>query len=288
MNISVFITSYNQKQYLREAIESVLNQTLKPYQVIVVDDCSNDGSQEMIESYRNKYPDMVVPLYHQKNMGVSKTRCDALEMVEGDFATYLDGDDRYLPHKLEKEAEALHKSKDCDIVFSNNCYMSESGDYLWQWICDGESPSTGDVFVNTFSRNFPRKSLFRMELVNYHKWKKIGFHDQRLGLYEDFDMRIRLTKELRATYAECIGSEIRLHKRGLSSSKVSLHYKALLYIYEKNRPLLDDLEESDRQFAVGKYSNLMRELSINSLSELIKKGKLIQAFSLAINSLKFL
>lgn len=61
MNISVFITSYNQRDYLREAIESVLAQTLPASQIIVVDDASSDGSPDLISDYARRYPDLFTP-----------------------------------------------------------------------------------------------------------------------------------------------------------------------------------------------------------------------------------
>ena len=118
--ISVYITSYNQKEYLVEAIDSVLNQTLKPFEIIIVDDCSTDGSREVIAGYALRYPDLVNPIYHTRNQGVAQARIDALQMVTGDYVTYVDGDDRYLPTKLEKEARLLQENaNDLGMSYEN-------------------------------------------------------------------------------------------------------------------------------------------------------------------------
>lgn len=246
MRISVYITSYNQKDYLVEAIESALSQTLKPFQIILVDDCSIDSSRQVIEGYRSRFPELVTPIYHERNTGVAKVRIDALNAVKGDYVTYMDGDDRFLPTKLEKEAKALKESNGAAIAFSNNYYMTEGGgEHTGVW-AEEIMPPEGDVFVQTFARDFPRNNLFRMELVDYGAWKGIGFHDPCLSIYEDYDMRIRLTRKLKTVYYDEPLSEIRVHNKGLSKSDFSMHLEAIQYIFEKNRPLLDDLSPGDR------------------------------------------
>jgi glycosyltransferase involved in cell wall biosynthesis len=246
MNISVYVTSYNQKHYVTEAIESVLAQSLIPHQIIIIDDCSSDGSQDVIAGYASRHPRLITPIYHARNCGVAQTRIDALQSVTGDFVTYVDGDDRFLPTKLEKEAHALRQDPSAAIAFSNNYYMNEGGVHTGVW-ADGVEPPSGDVFCQTFGRAFPRHSLFRMELVNYRAWAKLGFHDPKLTLYEDFDMRIRLTKRYSVVYCDEPLSEIRLHKTGLSRAPAVNHLEAVKYIYCKNKHLLADLDSSQRR-----------------------------------------
>jgi glycosyltransferase involved in cell wall biosynthesis len=244
--ISVYITSYNQKAYLGEAIDSVLAQTLLPCEIVIVDDCSTDRSQELIEGYRSRYPDLIVPVYHSCNQGVARTRTDALRTVAGDYVTYVDGDDRFLSTKLEKEARVLEENPGTGIVFSNYYYISEDGVRSGVW-ADGEDPPQGCVFRQTFARRFPRRSLFRNELVNYQAWKRVGSYDPALGVYEDYEMRIRLTKQLSVAYCDEPLAEYRVHGAGLSRGKAVQQLAALEYIYEKNRHLLNDLSMVERR-----------------------------------------
>jgi len=246
MRISVFVTSYNQKDYLQEAIESVLAQTLRPLEIIVVDDASRDQSRDAIAGFASRYPELVVPIYHEQNQGVARTRIDALRVVSGDYVTYVDGDDRLLPTKLEKEAELLRHNPSAQIAFSDNYYISAEGVRTGTW-AESETPPEGDIFCETFARRFPRRNLFRMELVEYRAWKQIGFHDVELALYEDYDMRIRLTKRLRTAYIDEPLSEIRLHADGLSSLPATVHLEALDYILSKNEPLLANLGSARRE-----------------------------------------
>lgn len=286
MRISVYITSYNQKEYLIEAIESVLSQTLKPYQIIIVDDCSTDGSQEVIRGYLSRFPKLIMPIFHQKNTGVTKVRIDALKAVNGDYVTYVDGDDRFLSTKLEKETKALKENPDAKIAFSNNFYMKEDGTHIGIW-ADGEKPSEGYIFKETFARDFPKRNLFRMELIEYEALREIGFHDTGLHIYEDYDMRIRLTKKLFTVYCDEPLSEIRMHDEGLSKSKVDRHLEALEYIYKKNKHLLYDLSKKERTYVQKKIGRWIAQIARKASRESLKEKKTIQAAKFLMIALRY-
>jgi len=277
MKISVYITSYNQKSFLIEAIESVLAQTLPPNQIIIVDDYSTDGSQEVIAGYASRYDQLITAIYHTRNQGVTQTRIDALQAVTGDYVTYVDGDDRCLPAKLEKEAALLEANPDAQIAYSNYYYMTANGRHIGMW-ADGETPPEGDIFCQTFAGDFPRQDLFRMALVNYQAWKLIGFHDPNLFIFEDYDMLIRLTKQLQAVYCNEPLFEIRKHRMGLSSSDSRQHLIALYYIYRKNMPLLDELSEPDQKHVKGQFEKRLARYANRATAEALKKKQWRQAW----------
>jgi glycosyltransferase involved in cell wall biosynthesis len=283
MKISVYITSYNQKRYLKEAIESVLAQTLKPCQIIIADDCSSDGSQEVIAGFHSQHPDLITPIYHTQNTGVTQIRVDALQVVTGDYVTYVDGDDRFLPTKLEKEAKLLQASSHAQIAFSNNFYMTMDGVHTGIWANETRPPE-GDIFCQTFARDFPKRNLFRMELVDYQAWKRVGYYDPNLQIYEDYDMRIRLTKYLQAVYYDEPLTEIRRCNTGLSSSKSERHFEALDYIYQKNKSLLADLGDADREYVNRKFGEWIAGVATRASEEALNEGRSHQAAKLFLNA----
>ena len=272
MRISVFITSYNQKTFLVEAIESVLNQSFPPSQIVVVDDSSSDGSQEIVAGYASRYPELITAINHSYNQGVAQTRTDALRAITGDYVSYIDGDDKYLPTKLENEARLLRSNPNVQIAFSNNYYMSVNGIRTGIW-ADGVMPPQGDVFRRTFARDFPRRNLFRMELVEYRAWKRIGFYDPCLDLYEDFDMRIRLTRNYRVIYCDEPLTEIRIHKNGLSSAPAAKHLVALEYIYRKNFPLMEDLNVAERKDVRQKLNTWMARIARRAVVQALRDSR---------------
>lgn len=277
-SISVYITSYNQRDLLDRAIASVLAQTLPANQIIVVDDCSNDGSQDLIADYARKHAGLFTPIYHRRNTGVAPARADALAAVTGDLVTYVDGDDRYLPTKLEREAAALDASPDADIAFSNNRWVSPDGGVDYLWITD-ESPPEGDVFAETFARAYPRRMLFRMELARYDAWKRVGFHDSRLPIFEDWEMRIRLTRRLRTVYVDEVLSEITLHGEGLSSTKAETYLEVIDRIVKADRHLLDELPGPRRRWVLKELKSWIALTQNRAARERIEAGDRLGALA---------
>jgi len=272
MRISVYITSYNQKEYLAGAVESVLKQTMMPAQIILVDDCSTDGSREVIEGYASRYTDLVTPVYHAQNQGVARSRIDAVEAATGDYVSHVDGDDRFLASKLEKEAALLRQNRDVQIAFSDYYYVSTEGTRTGSW-ADNQKPPVGDVFGRTFCRDFPKRGLFRNELTDRRAWKRIGYYDPNLSLYEDYEMLIRLTKHLRVAYYDEPLSEYRIHEGGLSRARAKDHLAALSYIYHKNKPLLDDLSPDARAEVERKLAEWRGRIAERALDEAIEDAQ---------------
>lgn len=268
MRISVYVTSYNQKRYLIEAIESVLSQTLRPSQIVVVDDCSADGSQEVIAGYASKYGDLFTPVFHTSNQGIARTRNDGVRATTGDYVTHVDGDDRFLPTKLENEAELLQNNRDAQIAFSDYYYINAEGTRTGRWTERGKPPQ-GDVFCQAFARDFPNHTLFRNALTNREAWQAIGLYDPNLSLYEDYDMLIRLTRHLRVVYYDEPLSEYRLHEVGLSRAGATEHLAALNYIHEKNKPLLDHVDPAASKEVERKLGVWMARIAERAVDEAI-------------------
>jgi len=272
MKISVYITSYNQKEYLVGAVESVLKQTMTPSQIVLVDDCSTDGSRELIEGYASRYGDLITPIYHAQNQGVARSRTDGVEAATGDYVSHVDGDDRFLPTKLEKEAELLRQNRDAQISFSDYYYVTADGTRTGSW-AESQKPPVGDVFSRTFCRDFPKRGLFRNELTERDAWKQIGYYDPNLSLYEDYEMLIRLTKHLRVAFHDEPLSEYRIHEGGLSRARAKDHLAALSYIYDKNKTLLDDLSLDTRVEVERKLGEWRGRIAERALDEAIEDAQ---------------
>jgi len=261
MKLSVFITSYNQKAYLVQAIESVLAQTRQPDEILIVDDCSGDGSQQLIDSYAQRYPSLIRAFCHDKNLGIPLNKSFALEHVRGDYVTYLDGDDRFLPTKLEEETQVLTNNPRVSIAFSNVYYINEQGNQTGLWATNPQEVPSGDVFAQAISRQFPHGSLYRNELIEMHRLREVGFYDPQLPIYEDWDLRIRLTKRFQTGYTGKPLVEYRIHDAGISHSSAELHLEVTRNIFRKHDGLLRDLSRSDRRVIRHKMRQRLADLA---------------------------
>jgi len=112
--ISVIIPVYNAEQYLAEAIESVLMQSVKPLEIIVVNDGSTDESEKVINTFKND-----ICYVSQENKGASEARNLGISKAKGSLLAFLDADDIWTVHKLELQLKALNSDPELDMVFGN-------------------------------------------------------------------------------------------------------------------------------------------------------------------------
>lgn len=112
--VSIITPVYNASSFIDQTLSSVLRQSYKDYEVILVDDCSNDNSAEIIAKYTEKYPNIIY--YKQEtNQGAAVARNKALEMAKGRYVAFLDSDDVWCEDKLAKQLAFL-KKKNCAIT----------------------------------------------------------------------------------------------------------------------------------------------------------------------------
>lgn len=98
--VSIIMPCYNSEKYIRESIQSVLDQTYGNWELLVVDDYSTDGSWQVVRSYEDK---RIVALKNEKNSGAAISRNYALNVARGRWIAFLDSDDKWHPNKLEKQ-----------------------------------------------------------------------------------------------------------------------------------------------------------------------------------------
>ena len=124
IKISVIIPVYNTELYLEQCIDSILAQTVPPYEIILVDDGSTDSSGSICDRYDMQFP--IIKCFHQSNGGVSKARNTGLEQASGDFVLFVDSDD-YIDNNLLAQLEI--KDENPDLVFFQFTSLYENNFY---------------------------------------------------------------------------------------------------------------------------------------------------------------
>lgn len=122
--VSVIIDNYNYEKYIVSSIESVLNQTYKNFELIIVDDGSTDASKKIIEEYKNKYPKIIKTVF-KENAGQASAFNEGIKEVNGDLICFLDSDDEFELNKLEKVVDLYEQGyeyifNDHTMIFDNN------------------------------------------------------------------------------------------------------------------------------------------------------------------------
>lgn len=110
IRVSVIVPVYNVAKILKETLDSLINQTLRDIEIICVDDCSTDGSIDILKEYENNDSRIHV-VYHSKNLGTSQTRKDGVGISTGRYIMFLDGDDTLHPKACEKAFSAINSNK---------------------------------------------------------------------------------------------------------------------------------------------------------------------------------
>jgi len=208
--ISVIIPVFNTEKYLAEAIESVLSQTLKPTEIIVVDDGSTDKSIEVARQF-----EPLVRIISQVNKGAGAARNTGIQEASGDFLAFLDADDFWTENKLELQLSYLRNNPKTDMVFG----------YVEQFI----SPELPDEHKSKLNLELGKMQGFvaGAMLIKKATFLKSGLFNEKLELGEFIDWFSR-AKDLGLTFH--VMDEIVL-KRRIHTTNMGIYKKQHLKDY---------------------------------------------------------
>ena len=127
--ISVIMGIYNVGDTLAEALDSLLSQTFKNFEIIMCDDGSKDNTLEIAKEYFNRYPKQIVLLKNKKNLGLNYTLNRCLSVATGEYIARMDGDDISVPDRFEKQAKFLDEHPEYAIVSSPMILFDENGNF---------------------------------------------------------------------------------------------------------------------------------------------------------------
>lgn len=187
--ISVIMAAYNSEKTIEQAINSVLNQTYPDFELLVVNDCSKDGTVKVVENLAAK--DCRIRLiFNDKNRGVSYTRKHGLKEAKGSWIAILDSDDAWAPEKLEKQIE-LQRQTNADLLFTGSAFMDSDGRPIdWYLHAPSEVAYRQLLKHNVLSNS---SALVRKEL--YAEYYAVGD-----GMHEDFAIWLSILKEGKKAY----------------------------------------------------------------------------------------
>lgn len=199
--VSVCIPSYNHARFLPAAIESVLAQTFKDFEIIIVDDGSTDESLEIARHYAADYPALIRVFTHpeQHNKGVSATVNLAYQKTRGEYWSGLPSDDVLHPDKLAHQVEILDAHPDVGWVYGPGVYIDEEGRRLLEMgLFGSDVRSEPDSLEGLIQRNVvPGMSVLMRRSVS----EAVGLHDESL-VYSDWEYWIRMLVHSPVTYID--------------------------------------------------------------------------------------
>lgn len=204
--ISIVLPVYNGEKYLEQSIWSIINQTYKNWELIIVDDCSKDTTEEIANRFvaldsRIKY------FKNEFNLRLPKNLNKGFSLTKGNYLTWTSDDNKYKPEAIEKMYKVLRKY-DAQFVFAS-CVIIDENDEEFEYIMQGKSSYKRIVGQNPVGACF---------MYTRKVYEEIGGYDPNFTLVEDFDYWQRICMKFKFYVIEEILYEYRLHKESLTGT----------------------------------------------------------------------
>lgn len=211
--ISINIPCFNSEKFIKETLESVLKQTFKDFEIVIMDDGSDDNTKDIICSFN----DSRIRYFYKNNEGLSITRNRAIHASSGEYIAFLDHDDLWLPQKLEKQLNIFQINQNIGLVFSD-AYILKNGARQKASYFERCQPKKGFIFEDLLfeSSNFiPLSSVVTRKEV----FEKIGFFNPAFKLGEELELFLRASQHYAFDYADEPLITYRLHEGNFSRNK---------------------------------------------------------------------
>ncbi|MEW6109468.1 MAG: glycosyltransferase [Nitrospirota bacterium] len=274
MKVSVIIPTYNRAQYICQAIESVLQQTMKDYGVIVVDDGSTDNTREVITPYLDK-----IKYIYTDNCGPAHARNVGMKAATGEYISWLDSDDLYYPYKLELQSACLDKFQDVAMVCTEASAFDDSGywdEYHLKKYHKSAYDNSDITYENIFSENILLKdagldsgnwenrriyvgNIFDMYfqhlivltagvMIRKNILEKIGFQNEKYWLFEEYDFVLRICKHYKAAFIDVPTYKLRYHRGQISATAKKDGIKTVIRKQERLLEIAEKYGFRDREY----------------------------------------
>jgi glycosyltransferase involved in cell wall biosynthesis len=255
--VSVIVPIFNRQALVAPALDSILEQTYRPLEIVAVDDGSTDGTQEVLDRYADRFPDLVT-IIRQANSGPAVARNRALGRARGEFIAFLDSDDVWLPRKLELQLPLL--TPEVGLVYSALQEVDADGRVLTTVPCDQQI--RGDVYRHLLVRN---RMTGGTVVVKRSVLETVGVFDESLRAAENWDLWIRIAKAFAVDFVDEPLLQYQKHDDRLSLDRPRMQAAAEAVLAKhfpqppaQGDPLLDDYNLA--------YANIYYRRGVNFFS----------------------
>lgn len=246
--VSVIIPVYNGEKTIKITINSVLNQTFPDFELIVV----NDGSQDSTLAAVNEIQDARIRVFSFPNSGVSASRNRGLAEAKGEFISFLDADDLWTPDKLEAQLKALQENPQAAVAYSWSDWVDEWGQFLR---AGGHITVNGNAYEKLLVRDFVESGS--NPLIRRQALDEVGDFDQSVTPAEDWDMWLRLAA--RYEFVAVPSSQIlyRISPNSASFNVWKMEAGSLQVIERNFAQTTESLKHLKRKTLASRYEYLM-------------------------------
>lgn len=237
IDVSVVIPSYNRCQTIERAIRSVYFQTIRPLEVIVVDDASTDDTVHVVEGLERVFDNLRLFIQNEHE-GAQEARNVGIQNARGHWIAFLDSDDEWLPDKLETQLEEIKKNPGCRAIFCDG--YTAFGNALRYRRC-------GNVSKRSYCLKdiLSAEVLFQSMIVRKDVLMKIGYLDNNVPAYQEVDTKIRISNEADFVYIPKPVFKYHMHSGETISKNRKRNADGYRYVILKNAKLISSHSDVD-------------------------------------------
>ena len=270
MKVSAIIPTYNRASTVKEAIKSVLDQTFRGFELIVVDNFSSDDTESVVNSFH----DQRIRYFKNHNNGlVSINRNFGIEKAQGEYIAFLDDDDLWLPEKLEKQVKLMDSNKELGLFYTDCYIVDDSGSLLEKTYFSSKKPISGAALKGLLQDNTiaTLTAMVRKEALD-----KVGRFSTKYIIAQDYDLWLRIAQDYPIDFIDEPLAKYTVHQESASVKRHILSYKEKLQIHgywlKKNPTLKKELGGKCKGLQcwttlLGALGNIIRNKNIKSTKE---------------------
>jgi glycosyltransferase involved in cell wall biosynthesis len=205
LTVSIILTCYNGQNWIKETIESVIEQTFEDFQLIIVNDGSIDDSEKIIKPFLF---DPRITYFYQPNRGIPGARNAGLNRAIGKYICILDQDDLWLNNKLERQVHYLNRHPQSGMVYANAYHIDEDGNIFGL----RNPPDTGDQ-KKTIEKLIVKGNFMPIvtAMIRRKCFDQVGFFDEQLYGCDDYDFWLRLASQFDFGFIKAPLAKLRYH-----------------------------------------------------------------------------
>jgi len=208
--VSVLMSVYNGERYLRGAIDSILAQTFGDFEFIIINDGSTDGTRSILESYRDER----IRLFHQDNMGLTKSLNKGIRLARGEYIARMDADDISAPERLALEAAHLDSHPGCAGVSAYAHFIDHRGRIL----ATHTPPTKPKDVADALSKG----NVLNSEMLRKPALEAVGLYREEFRYAQDYDLCLRLAERYDLANLPEFLYSIRFHPRSITISRMAV------------------------------------------------------------------
>ena len=262
---------HNGEKYLKEALNSLVNQSYKKWELIFYDNNSSDRSADIMRSYNDKRIIYIKTKF--VNLGLARKR--AFKHCKGDYITFLDCDDYWDKNKLKIQINEMIKNKDLGLSFTNSIFFKNNLKRKLYY----SKPKDGYIFENLLRKCFISFDTVIISMKFIRKLK--SDFDERFSIIHDLDLIIRLSKISRFKYIDRVLSYWRIHDNSFSNNKIKrinfekrIFFNKLKKILKNDKDKIKLIELFEQNLKETEIEEYLYTKNVSKMIKILKKKNL--------------